>query len=133
MRPKPAGRFDLIPPGSERRIAQIFERDAALYGKRDYESGTISLSELLNIARDALNRLHARDVSEDHAARACWAMLAYMDVEARVQAGRLPIAVADMPMPDPIMLNGVVQAPALSAPAAPEPPTPPSPPMLPGK
>lgn len=121
-RPLPSGRFDLIPPGAERRLAQLFERDAGTYGPRDWESGNIPLSAFVNMARDALNRLHARDVSDDWAARAAWAMLGYMHVEAAVRAGRLSPVLADMPAPDPI-LCGVI-APALDVPPLP---------LLPGK
>lgn len=101
-RPTIQGRFDLIPPGAERRLASLFERDANLFGMRDWETGTIPLSEFVNVARDAMNRLHARDTSEDWAARVAWAMMGYMHVEAAVRGGRLPIELADMPAPDPI-------------------------------
>src|SRR3990167_3750704 len=114
---RPVGRFDLIPPGAERRLAELFERDAAAYGPRDWESGAVSQSEFVNIARDALNRLHARDMSDDWAARAAWAMIGFMYVEAAVRAGVLPAHLADMPSPDPILLGGAV------------PPLPPSPPL----
>jgi hypothetical protein len=63
------GRFDLTPPGAERRLAQLFERDAMTYGPRDWEQN-VPLSAFLNMARDAINRLHARDTSDDWAARA---------------------------------------------------------------
>jgi hypothetical protein len=119
MRPIPSARFDLIPPGAERRLAQLFERDASTFGPRDWESG-IPLSAFLNMARDALNHLHARDTSDDWAARATWAMMGYMHVEAAVRAGRLPVELGDMPAPDPIVCADAV-VPALPA-AVPVPP-----------
>ena len=130
-----SGRFDLIPPGAERRLAQLFERDASTFGPRDWEQN-VPLSAFVNMAKDALNRLHARDTSDDWAARVTWAMIGYMHVEALVRAGRLPSELADMPAPDPILVATVVPmleaspAPLLEAPSA---PTPPTPPMLPGK
>ena len=123
------GRFDLIPPGAERRLAQLFERDAATFGPRDWEAGAFPLSAFMNMARDALNRLHARDTSDDWAARAAWAMLGYMHVEAAVRAGRLPVVLADMPSPDPILCSPGAPVPMLEG--SPVPPVPPTPPMLP--
>ena len=125
-RPRPTVRFDLIPPGSERRIAQIFERDALVFGPRDWESN-VPLSAFVNMARDALNRLHARDTSDDWAARVSWCMLGYMHVEAKVRAGLLPAELADMPAPDPIFLAASAGVPALDE----APPVPPAPPALP--
>ena len=133
-REPPAARFDLIPPGAVRRLAQLFDRDARTFGPRDWENGSIPLSGFVNMAQDALNRLHARDTSDDHAARAVWAMIGYMHVEALVRVGRLPEGLADLPAPDPILLPGSPPVPPafLSAPAAPSngekknlPPTPP--------
>lgn len=119
-----SGRFDLIPPGAERRLAQLFERDAAAFGPRDWEAGR-PLSAFVNDAHEALNLLKARDTGDDHAARVCWAMLAYMQVEGLVHARRLPAEFADMPAPDPILVPAVAEVPAL--PPAPPPPPPPLP------
>lgn len=126
-RPIPTTRFDLIPPGAERRLAELYAKDANKYGHREWERGTIPLSAFVNIARDAMNRLHAGDATEDWAAIACWAIFGYMHVEASVRAGRLPATLADMPAADPMF--GLPEMPALPA----APPVPPAPPMLGGR
>ncbi len=123
-RPIPTTRFDLIPPGAERRLAQLYARDAGKYGPRDWERGQISLSTFLNLAREALNLLHAGDTSADHSAVACWALFGFMHTEAMIKAGRLPAALADMPAADPILCTAIPEIPALPD-GIPVPPAPP--------
>jgi hypothetical protein len=59
-------------------------------------------------------------------------MMGYMHVESAVRAGRLPVVLADMPAPDPIIGVAIPAPLALDA-GVPVPPTPPTPPLLPGK
>ena len=149
------GRFDLMPPGTERRVAQIFERDALQFGPRDWESGTVPLSEFLNIARHALTRLHEGDKSEDWPARTVWAMLCLMHTQAMIASGRFSAQLADVALPDPHLFLApgapmptsaavyaqahvvAPPAPQLPPPAPPQlppapPPVPPAPPVPPG-
>ena len=94
------GRFDLLPPGAERRVARVYERDAQQFGARDWERGDVPLSEFLNIARHAIARLHEGDTSDDWPARIVWAMYGFMTIQAKVAAGHLPAQLADVALPD---------------------------------
>ena len=149
------GRFDLLPPGAERRVARVYERDAAQFGARDWERGDVPLSEFLNIARHAIGRLHEGDTSDDWPARIVWAMYGFMTIQAKVAAGHLPAALADVALPDPHLYLApgapmptsaavyaqahvvAPPAPQLPPPAPPQlppapPPVPPAPPVPPG-
>lgn len=95
-----AGRFDLIPPLALRRLAQLFERDAALYGARDWETGR-PLADYVNDAHHHLNLLMAGDNSDDHASRIAWAMLCFMHNHAMIQAGRIAPILDNMPEAEP--------------------------------
>lgn len=65
------GRFDLITPFLEPRLAGIYERGAVHYGDRNWEKG-MPFSRFLDSAKRHLNQFERGLVDEDHLGQAIW-------------------------------------------------------------
>lgn len=99
------GRFDLIPPTAEQRLADLYERGADKYGDRNWEKGQ-PLMRYVDSARRHLNRLVAGEPTEDHATAVQWNMIGYTETKARIEAGLLPAELDDRPPPAPEYRTG---------------------------
>lgn len=73
-------RFDLISHIGERRLAETYGEGALKYGDNNWLNG-IPLSNLLNHAKDHINRYLSGDRTEDHLAHAAWNLFAAMHME----------------------------------------------------
>lgn len=73
-------RFDLISPIGERRLAETYGEGSIKYGDNNWLKG-IPLSNLLNHAKDHINRYLVGDTTEDHLAHAAWNLFAAMHME----------------------------------------------------
>lgn len=71
------GRFDLISPFAEERIAKWYELGARKYSDRNWEKG-IKFSRYLNSAKRHINKFLKGKTDEDHLAAACWNLMAIM-------------------------------------------------------
>lgn len=74
------GRFDLISPVGERRLAVRYEEGAKKYGDRNWQKG-IPIGRCLDSAKRHINEYLAGDISEDHLAAAAWNIFTAMDME----------------------------------------------------
>lgn len=92
------GRYDLLPPIAEDRLAGIYERGAEKYGDRNWEKGQ-PLSRYIDSARRHLNRLMRGWYDEDHAGQAAWNLLAFIETQERIRLGLLPNELNDLPAP----------------------------------
>ena len=75
------GRFDLISPEGERRLALRYEHGSVRYGDRSWEQG-IPASSCIDSAKRHINQWLSGDDSEDHLSAAAWNLFAIMDYEA---------------------------------------------------
>ena len=133
-------RFDLIPPHAERRLAELFRKDAEEFGERDWETGRPFMA-YIDDARNAINLLMTGDSAEDYPARVCWAMMALMQHQEMLKQGQLSASYNDMPATTTVHVTLAPEsvprltsaAPALPPPVAiPEaPPAPPAAPVVP--
>lgn len=73
-------RFDLISHIGERRLAETYGEGSIKYGDNNWLKG-IPLSNLLNHAKDHINRYLSGNKSEDHLAHAAWNLFAAMHME----------------------------------------------------
>lgn len=73
-------RFDLISHIGERRLAETYGEGSIKYGDNNWLKG-IPLTNLLNHAKDHINKYLASDRSEDHLAHAAWNLFAAMHME----------------------------------------------------
>ena len=90
------GRFDLLPTYALYRLARHFENGAAKYGDRNWEKGQ-PLSRYLDSGIRHMMKVLAGATDEDHAAAAAWNILAFIETQARVEAGILPAELNDLP------------------------------------
>lgn len=74
------GRFDLVSPIGERRLAKRYEYGAVRYGDRTWEKG-IPASSCIDSAKRHINDYMRGDDSEDHLAAAAWNLFTLMDNE----------------------------------------------------
>lgn len=94
------GRFDLLPAGALKRLAQLYERGANKYGDRNWEKGQ-PLSRYLDSAMRHITDYLAGDREEDHIIAAAWNCLGFVQTEIWIAAGRLPAELDDLnPRPD---------------------------------
>lgn len=103
------GRYDLISPIAEARLARLLEGGAVKYGERNWERGQ-PLSRFLDSARRHLARYLEGHRDEDHLAAAAWNVQGMIHVEEMVKRGLLPAELADLPSYLPL---AAVSAPAL--------------------
>lgn len=82
-------RFDLIPYNPIKRVADVYERGANLYGERNWEHG-MPLSRLLDSAIRHLWQYNAGKTDEDHAAQGVWNIMGFIETLWRIQQGYLP-------------------------------------------
>ena len=74
------GRFDLISPFAEKRLADVYEKGAVKYEERNWERG-ISISRCLDSAKRHINQYIQGLRDEDHIAQAAWNLFAIMHFE----------------------------------------------------
>jgi len=89
------GRFDLISPEFEDRLAVHLQNGAVKYGDRNWELGQ-PLSRYLDSAKRHINRILRLEVDEDHPAAAAWNIMAFLTTVERIQAGELPLTLDDL-------------------------------------
>jgi len=89
-------RFDLIPYFSIKRIADVYERGACLYGPRNWEKG-MPLQRLLDSAIRHLFQYIAGKKDEDHAAQGAWNAMGFVETLWRIKHGYLPDKLDDRP------------------------------------
>lgn len=79
---KGKGRFDLISPIGERRLARRYEQGAEKYGDNNWQKG-IPISRCLDSAKRHINQFLAGDKTEDHLGAAAWNIFTAMHMEER--------------------------------------------------
>lgn len=89
------GRYDLIPPYAISRLAQVYEKGAKKYAPHNWERGM----PLHLFADSALRHTFqylggARD--EDHLGHAVFNLLAIIELEHQIEAGKLPKELNDL-------------------------------------
>lgn len=89
------GRYDLLPPAALRRLAQVYERGAAKYGDRNWELGQ-PLSRFLDSALRHTFQVLEGKTDEDHAGQAAWNLLAFIEIQHRINEGLLPAELNDL-------------------------------------
>jgi hypothetical protein len=90
------GRFDLIPPGPLRRLAQLYERGAQKYGDHNWQKGQ-PLSRYLDSAYRHLVAVAEGQEDEDHLAAVAWNAFSLMWTQAKIREGKLPPDLYDLP------------------------------------
>jgi hypothetical protein len=93
---KGKGRYDLLPVLGLHEVAKVCEDGAIEHGERNWEQG-IPLSSFLDSSLRHACQVLAGKIDEDHAARAAWNLLAFIDTRARIRAGLLPAELDDLP------------------------------------
>ncbi len=71
------GRYDLLSPPAMRRLAQVFEEGAKIYGDRNWEKG-MPMKDILNHLLIHIFAYMAGDESEDHLGHAAWNAMALL-------------------------------------------------------
>ena len=74
------GRFDLITPFAEDRIAKWYELGSKKYADRNWEKG-MPFSRYLDSAKRHINKYIKGMEDEDHLAAACWNLMAIIHHE----------------------------------------------------
>jgi len=87
--PAGKGRFDLIPYGPLKRVAQVYERGAAKHGERNWEQGFATSRGIDSAIRHIYQHAYGMD-DEDHLAQAIWNLLAVMHFETLIEENKLP-------------------------------------------
>ena len=90
------GRYDLISPIAERRVAGVYERGAIKYSPRNWEKG-MPLSRYLDSALRHINQHKEGYKDEDHIAQADWNLRSFMHTEEMINRGLLPKELNDLP------------------------------------
>jgi len=94
------GRFDLISPWAEARLAGVYERGAAKYGDRNWEKG-LNISRFIDSAKRHINQYLKGMTDEDHLAQAAWNIVGAIHVEEMMKRGVLPKELDDLPRYEP--------------------------------
>lgn len=93
------GRFELIPPEIEKRLALHFQAGAEKYDAWNWGKG-LPLSSLLGAALRHANKIKDPDErTEDHLGAALWNLGVYAQMERWILDGKLPAALYDVPWP----------------------------------
>lgn len=88
--------MDLLPVSAIIEVSKIFEEGAKKYDARNWEKG-IPMSRFLDSGiRHAMKWLRG-DRDEPHLAQACWNFLCGLDTLKRIEDGRLPAELDDLP------------------------------------
>jgi hypothetical protein len=95
------GRFDLLSPFAEERLARHMENGARKYADRNWEQG-MDFHRCLDSAKRHINaylkcRLLGIDPPEDHLAAAVWNLEVIMHFEALIEAGVVSDELDDLP------------------------------------
>lgn len=88
-------RYDLIPVGPLRRLAELYARGAAKYGEHNYQKGIPYRRVYASLFRHLI-QWASGDRSEDHLAAVAWNAFALMYYEDKVREGKLPVELNDM-------------------------------------
>lgn len=88
------GRFDLISPIFEERLALHLEAGAGKYGDRNWEKGQ-PLMRYLDSAKRHLNKLLQGYTGEDHATAAAWNLMAFIHTQEMLKRRLLPEGLDD--------------------------------------
>lgn len=83
------GRFDLIPPIVEERLAKHYESGAKKYGDNNFRLG-MPVKRYIDSARRHLNKYRMGLADEDHLIAAIWNLAAIIETEYMVDLGLLP-------------------------------------------
>jgi hypothetical protein len=100
---KGKGRFDLMSPFVEKRLARHFENGAVKYGDRNWEKGQ-PLMRYIDSAKRHINDFIADKLTgsphlEDHLAAALWNIGGYIHTEKMIKLGLLSDELDDTPKP----------------------------------
>lgn len=82
------GRFDLIPPIVEERLAKHYESGAKKYGDNNFRLG-MPIKRYIDSARRHINKYRMGMVDEDHLIAAIWNLAAIVETEFLVDLGFL--------------------------------------------
>ena len=93
---KGKGRFDLLPPYAIKQVAMHFERGAERYDERNWEKGQPLSWYMDSALRHIFNHLDGKR-DEQHMVSAAWNLLAFIETEHRINEGRLPTELYDLP------------------------------------
>ena len=99
------GRFDLMSPIANRRMAQHYENGAKKYSGRNWEKGQ-KLSRYYDSALRHMNTYLEGGRTEDHLAAAAWNIWAMIHTEEMIKRNRLPKELNDMPDYTPLPEEG---------------------------
>ncbi len=91
------GRYDLLPAHAIRRIAGVYERGAAKYASRNWESGMAYSRYIDSALRHIFQHLEGRR-DEDHIGHAAFNLLAILEHDERVKLGTLSPHLDDLPI-----------------------------------
>lgn len=100
------GRYDLLSPFLEARLARIMELGAIKYDERNWEKG-MKLSRYLDSAKRHLNQFHQGYTDEDHLAQAIWNLQALLHTKEMIDRGLLPTELDDLPNYMPVRQDGL--------------------------
>jgi hypothetical protein len=102
------GRYDLISPIAEDKLAKLLEKGAIKYTKYDPETGEVlepgernwenglPLHTFVDSCRRHLNKLMQGESVEDHAAAALWNMMGLVHTLEMIDRGLLPKSLDDL-------------------------------------
>lgn len=88
------GRYDLIPPIVEERLAKHYESGAKKYGDNNFRLG-MPVTRYIDSARRHLNKYRCGLYDEDHLIAAIWNIAAIIETEKLVELGFLPKELLD--------------------------------------
>lgn len=87
------GRFDLIPPYPQLRLAQHYEAGARKYADRNWEKG-LPLPRFIESLERHVNKFKQNRRDEDHLAAVLWNAFGYIHTEREIALGNLPASLA---------------------------------------
>lgn len=90
------GRYELLSPIAIFEITRIYEDGAIKYEPRNWEKG-MPLSRYIDSALRHTFQLLEGKQDENHAAQACWNLMAFMHTREMINRGVLPKELDDMP------------------------------------
>lgn len=88
-------RYDLIPVGPLKRLANLYMRGAIKYGENNYQKGQPYRRTLASLLRHIYAWVEG-DRSEDHLSAVAWGVFALMYYEDQIALGNLPKELDDL-------------------------------------
>ncbi|KKN50644.1 hypothetical protein LCGC14_0630710 [marine sediment metagenome] len=88
-------RFDLIPLGPLRRLADLYSAGAEKYGPNNWRKGIPLQRTLASLERHLADWIEGK-IDEDHGAAVLWNMMALMWTEDEIAASGLPTELDDL-------------------------------------